>query len=426
MTPDALARVQWLIERRRYADAEAALRRHLAANPTDADAHLFLAHALLLSDRPTEALPEARAAVAGAPGSSVTHRMLSAVLARAGDFGAAESPAREAVRLAPDDPDSWATLSAAFINLRRPADALDAAETGLRLNPEHAGSAQMRAMALVHRRDLRAPNAAVEALRLDPVHPNALAAHLQALGVAGRTEEAMAALPGAVRNAPADPFLRFAAIEVLVSAFPVLHGWPTVRLWSRAASRALWSAAALAAVAVLSALLLPVLLGAPVERASVFEGVNGAVVWALVVAWGAAVLGAHAFDPAFDTGPYLLAPPDPRRWTWGYILFQLLWLGLPAALVFTGCAAANTSRWTPAAWMVVALVTILALGARALWFRGAWLDVALIVVLIVPAPLIVASSLFDETSRALLPVLFAFALVLAARGLVALFRPPPP
>lgn len=108
MTADALAtarrhkaRAEAALEIGRYSHAERDARAALAAVPSDVDATLYLARALLGQSRHEEAVAAARTAVEMAPGDGYTHYLLGFALQVAGRHADALAPLREAVALQP-------------------------------------------------------------------------------------------------------------------------------------------------------------------------------------------------------------------------------------------------------------------------------------------------------------------------------------
>lgn len=121
MTADALAtarrhkaRAEAALEIGRYSHAERDARAALAAVPTDVDATLYLARALLGQSRHEEAVSAARTAVEMAPGDGYTHYLLGFALQVAGRHADALAPLREAVALQPSAPRYHARLAIAL------------------------------------------------------------------------------------------------------------------------------------------------------------------------------------------------------------------------------------------------------------------------------------------------------------------------
>ena len=108
--------------------------------------------ALCLSQlkRLPEATDEARQAVGLAPDVPFTHYALAQVLTEPQSSGRGGSPRSiRRSRLTPHNPSYLALLAAIYYNLRQWPAALDAAERGLAILPEHERCVNIRAMALV-------------------------------------------------------------------------------------------------------------------------------------------------------------------------------------------------------------------------------------------------------------------------------------
>jgi tetratricopeptide (TPR) repeat protein len=215
MTPDASARLDLLLGLRRFREAEALARECLAAEPDRADRHVQLARALAGQDRAAEALESARSAAAREPDNPWVLANLAWVLTqepikRPGEaldvlqhalrvdpnyswayelvalaslmLGRQDeqlAAARKAVELAPEKESSWVQLGWAQAKQNRYREAIEAAETGLRLHPESAALHHLRGRCLTFqgiltRRPRRfrafrmAHESLREAVRLDP------------------------------------------------------------------------------------------------------------------------------------------------------------------------------------------------------------------------------------------------------------------
>jgi tetratricopeptide (TPR) repeat protein len=206
--------------------AEPELRRLLAAYPDSAHGHALLGWCLALLERADEAIASSREAVRLAPDWPFIHISMAEVYLQLGRNRDAERSARTALELGVFDPAYHAILAAALLNqgLRRVGpEALRQAELGLALNPEHAGCARLRALALSRlRRHEEAREAAAYALRLAP---NESPAHATAGWVelaAGNRVRSRELLRGALRMDPVNDHalhgLRLAAYHGRMSA----------------------------------------------------------------------------------------------------------------------------------------------------------------------------------------------------------------
>ncbi|MFN0151882.1 MAG: tetratricopeptide repeat protein [bacterium] len=116
-------------------DAVAKLRAGLALYADDALAWTNLAIALDAADSLDAAIDAATRAVAIHAGSDAAQRTLGRVLAKRGRRADAEAPLREALRLSPDDLDTWMTLGDLLGRESRFEDAAAAFERATRLAP---------------------------------------------------------------------------------------------------------------------------------------------------------------------------------------------------------------------------------------------------------------------------------------------------
>lgn len=146
-TVPELDRIWLLVEHHRFALAEDAARRRLAADPTDWPTLLALAAALRLLDRLTEAREAAQAAIRLAPEAADTHYALAVVRGRLGHLSEAMSAVNEALRLEPHRAEFYASRAQLFHVQGRHAEAVRCAEAGLRLDPRQADCLLWRALA---------------------------------------------------------------------------------------------------------------------------------------------------------------------------------------------------------------------------------------------------------------------------------------
>ncbi|MDF3056695.1 MAG: hypothetical protein K0R17_910 [Rariglobus sp.] len=144
-----LQRAELLLAQSRPADAEREVKQALLAGPDDPSAHGLLALCLAAQNKLADSLEAARAAVGLAPDSGYFHYVHAHVLHRLDRDRDALEAVREAIRLDPGSEDNFALLSSIHLAQRDWNAALEAAERGLALNPEHTLSANLRAMSLV-------------------------------------------------------------------------------------------------------------------------------------------------------------------------------------------------------------------------------------------------------------------------------------
>jgi tetratricopeptide (TPR) repeat protein len=154
-----------------------AARESLASDPEDAVALSLLSLGLSNLDQPAQAVEAGRRAVGVDPELGLAHYALASALLSHDDVAGAERAARESLRLDADS-GAYALLSQVFTRQRRWDQALEAAEQGLELDPEHVGCANLRARALsgLGRGD-EADDVAREALANDPDNAGSHANH---------------------------------------------------------------------------------------------------------------------------------------------------------------------------------------------------------------------------------------------------------
>jgi Flp pilus assembly protein TadD len=171
VTAEVRSRVQGaahLLDSGRAQDARRILATVLAEHPDEAVALRVMALVLLALDQPQEALDAARRAARLTPEDHVAQVVLAeAQRVVSGRGGAAESAAREAVRLAAADPRSWSALARAA---DAAGDRVDAGRRAVSLAPDDADSHNVLGIALLDT-DVAAARASFErALALAPAH----------------------------------------------------------------------------------------------------------------------------------------------------------------------------------------------------------------------------------------------------------------
>ncbi|MEJ5310896.1 MAG: tetratricopeptide repeat protein [Anaerolineae bacterium] len=237
-----LAQAELLLQRARYKDAEALLRRVLAEDPTDAEAHTLLAFTLLYQGRETDALLEAQAAVRFAPDNPSGHYAGAIILMEMEKYDEALSAIRTAIRLVPEMPRYHAVMGNIYLRRREWQRALEAAETGLRFDSEDIQCNNIRAMALVKlgRRDEAGQN--LEAiLALNPENAMTHANQGWALLHGGHHKQALEHFREALRLNPQLSWAREGVVEALKARNPIY--WVMLRyfLWmSRLSGSARW------------------------------------------------------------------------------------------------------------------------------------------------------------------------------------------
>lgn len=146
-TAPNLGYIWQLLELHRPALAEAAARQRLAADPTDWQTLMALAEALRQQQRLEEAHDAAAAAIRAEANAHQAHFALAQVLGSQGQLRPAELAVRQALRLAPRVPRYHGFQAQLFYLQHSYNAAIDCAEEGLKLAPEHADCLLWRALA---------------------------------------------------------------------------------------------------------------------------------------------------------------------------------------------------------------------------------------------------------------------------------------
>jgi len=214
-TVDARAAAFALASSNDWARAIPEIRRALADEPEDATLHALHAVGLVRQKDGRAAIEAGRRAVALEPENSFAHYALGCALYEFDDVPGAEASAREALRL-DQDSDHYALLGRVLARRRRWKEALQAAEEGLRLEPEDAGCANIRALALSHLgRGEEAEHVVLKKLALDPDDAYSQTEHGWLLLRQSRYEEALTAFRSALRLNPSYERARVGIIESL-------------------------------------------------------------------------------------------------------------------------------------------------------------------------------------------------------------------
>lgn len=148
MDHPVLVRVQFLLSHNRYAEAEAELRRIIAADPENAHAYSLLAITFNKQGKHPEAIRAAVRAVSLDAGVPFAHYILACCYADGGQKALAHRAIGEAIRLDPDDADYRSLLAGLHLNGKNWNEALEEAERALALDPENIDAINRRAFAL--------------------------------------------------------------------------------------------------------------------------------------------------------------------------------------------------------------------------------------------------------------------------------------
>jgi tetratricopeptide (TPR) repeat protein len=231
-----------LQQQHRYADAAAELRQVLAGDPHDPGAHALLALCLVEQEDLKGATGEAQQAVGLAPDLPMAHYALGLTLLRRNWLDEAKAAAQECVRLDAFNPAHFALLAAIEMEGRNWPAALEQAENGLALDPDHSWSTNLRAMALVKlgRRD-EASAAMGEALSRNPESAIGHANQGWTLLHRGDHRQAMVHFKEALRLDPNLDWAKAGMVEALKSSFFLYRWLLRFFLWmARLSGRAQW------------------------------------------------------------------------------------------------------------------------------------------------------------------------------------------
>lgn len=190
----------------RHDRAEIILRQILAVEPNDADAKWQLGFCLLMLRRLDEALEQAKAAVALDPLSVASLGILAAILTALGHHDEAIALYEQALQIKADHTPAMYGLSNALGMNAKWAAALEWADRGLAIEPNHVGMLRIRgeALAVLNRKE-DAIASMQEFLRLAPDSAESQIFAGSILSRIGKTEEAAEFARRALIMSPADP-----------------------------------------------------------------------------------------------------------------------------------------------------------------------------------------------------------------------------
>ncbi|MEU0267074.1 tetratricopeptide repeat protein [Nocardioides sp. NPDC006303] len=215
------ARIESLLELRRWNEARPLVETLLAQRPDEAGLHALRAQCLLGQGDHAAALEAANRVIALAPEDEWGHRLCALVLGEMDLDQEAVRAADEAVRLAPDE---WRThkvfAEAAMDVPERSLDALRAAHEAVRLAPNEAVSHTTLGIVAQSRNDYTTAKAAYErALAIDPDQ----SAALNNLTVLQGTINLRRAVRGLAQSLRSDPHSEIARrnLDRLAMAFPL-------------------------------------------------------------------------------------------------------------------------------------------------------------------------------------------------------------
>jgi tetratricopeptide (TPR) repeat protein len=216
-------------------------RQQIAETPDDAHAHAILALCLKRLKQHREALESAARAVHMAPDDPFAHYVLGHVYMALHRYKDAETAANTAIGLAPEA-DYFALRASVRADGHRWKEALNDAQAGLSVDPDHVGCANLRALCLVKlgRRD-DAGMVLESALAKDPENDVTHANRGWALLHEGRHREAMEHFREALRLNPNQEWARDGIVEALKARNPLYRLLLRYFLWmSRLSRRAQW------------------------------------------------------------------------------------------------------------------------------------------------------------------------------------------
>jgi Flp pilus assembly protein TadD len=216
------ARAEALMEQGRWELALPELVKALADEPEAGEIHLAIARCHYFRDKETEALPALDQAQRLLPDDARVHLLRGLCLLAIGRRAEARAALEEARRLEPDWADVHGAIAQWHLGGQDWQAALDSAERGLALDPEHSQCSNLRALALTRlgRADEAVSTAEAE-LNRDPDNGYTHAQRGWALVHQRRYKEAALAFREALRLEPGLEWARQGLIEALKARNPI-------------------------------------------------------------------------------------------------------------------------------------------------------------------------------------------------------------
>jgi tetratricopeptide (TPR) repeat protein len=214
-----------LYEQGRYAEAVGELRMQLGQHAEDSLAHGLLALCLAEQEKYDEATHHAQQSIHVAPDQPFGHYALAQVMLHRNRFEEAHAAILEAIRCNPYDADYFAVLASLHLRASRWREALETANRGLTIEPEHPLCTNLRAQALVNLGDRPAAAATMgQALARRPDDPYTHANQGWALLHQGDPNKAMEHFREALRLEPGLEWARAGIVESL-KARNIIYRW---------------------------------------------------------------------------------------------------------------------------------------------------------------------------------------------------------
>jgi tetratricopeptide (TPR) repeat protein len=232
MATTKLAQVEILLQTKRYKDAEAMLREVLAVSPNSGLAHGTLSFTLHQLGRNVEALREAEAAIGLAPNDPSNYYYQALALLALERVRGAMTAIQEAIRLNPESARYHAVVSRIYAKNKSWHKALEAAQKGLRFDPQDVQCTNLRGLALVNlgRKD-EAKQTIAAALARDPENALTQANQGWALLHAGEHGQALTHFREALRLDPLLDWARSGIVEALKARNPIYRFMLRYFLW---------------------------------------------------------------------------------------------------------------------------------------------------------------------------------------------------
>lgn len=217
--------IRFLLDRGRFKEAEAAIRKLIAEDPDEGFWYALLSAALLNQDKPKAAEEAARKSIALDPDDEYGLFWLARILMEQSRWKDALQAIEAAIEISPEDADSWALKASILHGQGKVSPALEAAVEGLKHDAEHEDCRYWRTIILGMKGEHgEADRASLEMLSSDPESVDSHCARGWMLISQNRGAEAEQHFISALRIAPGNEDARSGLATALKLRSPFM-GW---------------------------------------------------------------------------------------------------------------------------------------------------------------------------------------------------------
>ncbi len=222
MDQNLIERAVYLLQHRKYREAETAIQQTLARYPMDTNALGLLAEVKIQLDEHAEALQIVNDTIGLDPADDRLYYQRARIHLNNEDYNAAEADLREAIRLDPQEAGYYAMYAMLLNQRKKFSEALSYAEQALQVDPENVYALNARSTALLKlNRKEESFEGIEDAFRHDPENPYTHANYGWGLLEKGDAKKALEHFREALRIDPSMQMAQTGMIEALKSRYLV-------------------------------------------------------------------------------------------------------------------------------------------------------------------------------------------------------------